>query len=212
VRAFFRLFQSQSVNVPYQTPISNSGVSAPAGAYRQYSDGTVDGFKTPLLGISSDGSEYITVPCFATKRQPNTTVANNMTTQKDPPNIKTITPIPGQTVYIYFGCWLDNNQVVQVFLLAPGANPDGPFSGTLNTVSQIIDRGATNASSSRSSTTKPRLSTTPPPAPPTKSPSAIWPSPPSPTRDLLTRVWLRTPLRSDPPPSPSTPMRSPTSS
>jgi len=141
VRAFFRLFQSQSVNVPYQAAVSSSGVSAPTGAYRQYSDGTVDGFKTPLLGISSDGTEYITVPCFASARQPNTTVANNMTTQEDSPNVKTITPVPGETVYTYFGCWLDNNQMAQVFPFAPGANPDGPFSGTLNSVSQVIDRG-----------------------------------------------------------------------
>ena len=141
VRAFFRLFQSQSVAVPYQTPLSNSGVSAPTGAYRQFSDGTIDGFKTPLLGISSDGSEYITVPCFATARQPNTTLANNMTTQSDTYNVKSITPIPGQTAYAYFGCWLDNNQNAKIFPFSPGMNPDGPFSGSLNTLSQVIDRG-----------------------------------------------------------------------
>jgi len=141
VRAFFRLFQSQSVNVPYQTPLNNTGVSAPTGAYRQFSDGTDDGFKTPLLGISSDGSEYITVPCFASPRAANSSASNNMTTQTDTYNVKNITPIPGQTVYTYFGCWLDNNQTAQVFPFAPGANPDGPFSGTLNTVAQVIDRG-----------------------------------------------------------------------
>ncbi|HUB81304.1 MAG TPA: S53 family peptidase [Bryobacteraceae bacterium] len=141
VRAFFRLFQSQSVAVPYQSPVNNTGVSAPTGAYRQFSDGTTDGFKTPLLGISADGSEYTTVPCFATARQPNTTAANNMTTQPDPPNVQPMTPIPGQTVYAYFGCWLDNNQNAQIFPFAPGANPDGPFSGSLNTLSQVLDRG-----------------------------------------------------------------------
>lgn len=141
VRAFFRLFQSQSVAVPYQTPVSNIGVSAPFGAYRQYSDSTVDGFKTPLLGISSDGSEYTTIPCFASARVTNASPSNNMTTQTDPPNVKSMTPIPGQTVYAYFGCWLDNNQNAQIFPFAPGTNPDGPFSGGLNTVSQVIDRG-----------------------------------------------------------------------
>ena len=141
VRAFFRLFQSQSVNVLYQAPLNSTGVSAPTGAYRQYSDGIDDGFKTPLLGISSDGTEYVTVPCFASARAENTTAANNMTTQLDTPNVKTITPLPGQTVYTYFGCWLDNNQTAKIFPFAPGANPDGPFSGSLNTLSQVIDRG-----------------------------------------------------------------------
>lgn len=141
VRAFFRLFQSQSVAVPYQIPINASGVSAPTGPYRQWSDGVDDGQKTPLLGISSDSSEYITVPCFASPRATNTSASNNMTTQTDPPNVQPMTPIPGQTVYAYFGCWLDNNQSALVFPLAPGANPDGPFTGTLNTVSQVLDRG-----------------------------------------------------------------------
>ncbi len=142
VRAFFRLFQSQSVALPYQSPQNPTGVSAATDAYRQWSDGVTDGQKAPLLGISADGTEYITVPCFATARVANTTTSNNMTTQTDPPNVQTMTPIPAQTVYGYFGCWLDNNQLDQVFPLAPGANPDGPFTGqTLNTVSQVLDRG-----------------------------------------------------------------------
>jgi hypothetical protein len=142
VRAFFRLFQSQSVNIPYQTPLSAMGVSAPTGAYRQWSDNVPDGQKAPLLGISTDGSEYITAPCFASTRALNTTAANNMTTQTDPPNVQSMTPIAGSTVYAYFGCWLDNNQNAGVFPFAPGANPDGPFTGqTLNTVAQVIDRG-----------------------------------------------------------------------
>lgn len=142
VRAFFRLFQSQSVAVPYQSPLAPSGVSAPTGAYRQWSDGVTDGQKTPLLGISADGSEYITVPCFATQRVTDTSVLTNMTTQTDPPNVKPMTPVAGSTVYAYFGCWLDNNQSDLVFPFAPGANSDGPFTGqTLNTVSQVIDRG-----------------------------------------------------------------------
>jgi hypothetical protein len=101
-----------------------------------------DGQKIPLLGISSDGTEYITVPCFASQRVLNTTVSNNMTTQTDAPNVQSMTPVPGETVYAYFGCWLDNNQSQTVFPYSPGANPDGPFTGqTLYTVSQILDRG-----------------------------------------------------------------------
>jgi Pro-kumamolisin, activation domain len=142
VRAFFRLFQSQSVAVPYQAPLSPTGVSAPTGAYRQWSDGTADGQKIPLLGISADGSEYITVPCFATARVPNTSTSTNMTTQTDGPNVQPMTPVAGSTVYAYFGCWLDNNQSEAVFPLGPAASPDGPFTGqTLNTVSQVLNRG-----------------------------------------------------------------------
>jgi hypothetical protein len=141
VRAFFRLFQSQSVAVPYQAPSSASGVSAATGAYRQWSDGA-DGQKIPLLGISADGKEYITVPCFASTRTLNTSASNNMTTQTDPSNVQSMTPVAGETVYAYFGCWLDNNQSQTVFPYSPGANPDGPFTGqTLYTVSQVLDRG-----------------------------------------------------------------------
>jgi kumamolisin len=141
VRVFFRLFQSQSVAVPYQVPVNATGVSAAVGAYRQWSDGVADGQKTPLLGISSDSSEYVTVPCFAAERVANTAASNNMTTQQDPLNVQTITPVPGQTVYAYFGCWLDNNQTQTIFPFSPGSNPDGPFSGSLFTVSQVLDRG-----------------------------------------------------------------------
>jgi hypothetical protein len=138
VRAFFRLFQSQSVAMAYEAPSSNTGVSDPTGAYRQWSDGTTDGQKIPLLGISSDGSEYVTVPCFASPRVTNA----SMTTQTDTPNVKNITPISNETVYTYFGCWLDNNQMTPAFPFAPGANPDGPFTGqVLNTISAVLDRG-----------------------------------------------------------------------
>ena len=116
-------------------------MSAPTGAYRQWSDDVADGQKIPLLGISSDGSEYITVPCFAAQRVANTSASNNMTTQQDADNVQTMTPVTGQTVYTYFGCWLDNNQSQAIFPYSPGANPDGPFSGTLYTVSQVLDRG-----------------------------------------------------------------------
>jgi hypothetical protein len=141
VRAFFRLFQSQSVAMAYEAPSSTAaGVSDPTGAYRQWSDGITNGRKIPLLGISSDGSEYITVPCFASPRVANTSTATNMTTQKDPPNVKNIMPVSNETVYTYFGCWLDNNQLTPVFPFSPGANPDGPFP-PLFPVSMVIDRG-----------------------------------------------------------------------
>ena len=142
VRAFFRLFQAQSTYTAYQSPGTSAGVSSATGPYRQWSDGVTDGQKAPLLGISGDGSEYVTVPCFAAQRVTNTSVMTNMTTQHDGPNVKNITPDPGNTVYTYFGCWLDTNQSEQLFPFQPGANPDGPFTGqTLNTLGQVISRG-----------------------------------------------------------------------
>ncbi len=142
VRAFFRLFQGQATTTPYQAPGTGAGVSSATGPYRQWSDGTTDGSKVPLLGISSDGTEYITVPCFATKRVANTNSGNDMTTQPDPPNVQPMTPVAGSTVYAYFGCWIDSNQSNLLFPYQPGANPDGPFTGqTLYTLGQVLIRG-----------------------------------------------------------------------
>jgi hypothetical protein len=145
VRAFFRLFQSQATTTPYQTPDPNAPSGSPSpstGPYRQLSDGKKNSTKIPLLGISTDGTEYITVPCFASKR-----VADMKQQPEDTPNAKPITPrADGSMVYAYFGCWLDNNQLDGLFPLqpptAPGTKVDGPFSGqTLNTISQVINRG-----------------------------------------------------------------------
>jgi hypothetical protein len=141
VRVFFRLFQGQATTTPYQAPGSGAGVSSPTGPYRQWSDGMTDGQKCPLLGVSADGTEYITVPCFATTRVTNSTAAMNMTTQSDPPNVRSIPPIAGSTVYAYFGCWLDTNQSQALFPYQPGANPDGPFAGSLHTLGQVLVRG-----------------------------------------------------------------------
>ena len=142
VRVFFRLFQAPSTTTPYQAPGAAAGVSSPTGPYRQWSDGLTDGQKIPLLGISSDGTEYVTVPCFASQRVANTGPTTNMTTQQDGPNVQTLTPVAGSTVYAYFGCWLDTNQSDLLFPFQPGANPDGPFTGqTLTTLGQVILRG-----------------------------------------------------------------------
>jgi kumamolisin len=146
VRIFFRLFQSQSTTTPYQAPPPDTGspvVSPLNSPYRQWSDGNKDGRKIPLLGTSPDGTQYVTVPCFAAERATNTSMANNMWTQSDPTNVTTIEPAAdGSTVYAYFGAWLDTNQSDQIFPYKPGANPDGPFTGqTLYTVSQVLNRG-----------------------------------------------------------------------
>jgi hypothetical protein len=149
LRAFFRIFSSQSVAMAYEAPTSNMGVSSATGAYRQWSDGTQNGQKIPLLGISSDGTEYISIPCFASARVANVSAGTNMTTQLDGPNVRTaVMPPAGSTEYLYFGCWLDNNQsdmtfqTNMMFPLQPGINPDGPFNQpTLYTISQVLNRG-----------------------------------------------------------------------
>jgi hypothetical protein len=138
VRVFFRLWQAQSADITYTTPAA-SGASPATGPFRQWSDGTSDGQKVPLLGISADGSEYVTVPFFATQRVPPTA---NMNTQTDPTNVQPISPPTGGGVeYAFFGAWLDTNQTVQVFPFGPGANPDGPFTGTLYPILQMLTRG-----------------------------------------------------------------------
>jgi hypothetical protein len=143
-RVFFRLFQSQTTATPYEvTTTDGSGpqASPPDSPYRQRTDGITDGQKVPLLGISTDGNQYVTVPCFASARVPNTSTSNNMYTQTDPTNVRNISPAAdGSTVYAYFGAWLDTNQSTNVFPAAPGANPDGPFTPT-QTVAQVLSRG-----------------------------------------------------------------------
>jgi kumamolisin len=139
VRVFFRTWQAQSADITYTTPAA-SGTSPTTGPFRQWSDGTTDGTKVPLLGISADGSEYVTVPFFATARVPSTA---NMNTQTDLPNVKPISPPMGGGVrYAFFGAWLDTNQTASVFPFGPaGANPDGPFTGTLYPILQMLVRG-----------------------------------------------------------------------
>jgi hypothetical protein len=147
VRVFFRLFQSQVLSNPYPGSYTGpAGVSAATGVFREYSDGTTDGVKVPLLGISADGTEYITVPFFATQRVAAT---QSMTTQpEDLPNAQQIPPAgvapPSGTVYAYFGCWLDVNVAAPQFPSQPpsGSSPDGPFTGqTLIPITQMMLRG-----------------------------------------------------------------------
>jgi hypothetical protein len=127
VRVFFRLFQAQST-------VSNFDTST---TYRYQSDGILNGVTVPLLGIQDN--EYVTIPCFATPRV-NLKAPADMTTQpEDTPNAYTIDVKPGVEVDSFFGCWLDVNQPQQQFLvLTPPAKVDGPFSGTLYSLSQVI--------------------------------------------------------------------------
>jgi hypothetical protein len=142
-RAFFRLFQSQSVAIPYQTPPQDGSgaVASPLNTpWRQWTDGIPNGQKIALLGTSTDGTQWVTVPCFASPRVPN------MTLQTDGPNARALPGAPADaTAYAYFGAWLDTNQSTGLFPAAPqpGPNQDGPFTGTgLQSVAQALARGA----------------------------------------------------------------------
>ncbi|MGA7217640.1 MAG: S53 family serine peptidase [Candidatus Sulfotelmatobacter sp.] len=142
VRVFFRTWQAQSTAITYTTPASGAGPSPATGPFRQYSDGVDDGRKVPLLGLTSDGSEYLTVPFFATAR---VAPRADMTTQPEdaPYNVQAISPPSGGgTTYAYFGAWLDTNLTTGQFpLTPPSPNPDGEsgsFSGVaLGTVNQL---------------------------------------------------------------------------
>lgn len=142
VRVFFRTWQAQTTAVTYTTAAAGAGPSPATGPFRQYSDGVDEGRKVPLLGLSSDGTEYITVPFFATGR---VLPGIDMTTQPEdsPYNAKPMSPpTGGGTTYAYFGAWLDTNQGTNQFPLQPPAtNPDGEngsFNGLMfGTISQL---------------------------------------------------------------------------
>lgn len=125
VRVFFRLFQAAST-------VSNFDENT---TYRWGTDGSAN-HKIPLLGVQNDQHgkpEYVTIPCFATKRV-NLDAPADMKTQHDDPNARHITTIPGVEVDTYFGCWIDVNQPSQKFLIPtpPAAQSkwDGPWTGT----------------------------------------------------------------------------------
>lgn len=125
VRVFFRLFQAQSTVSDFNENTT----------YRWGTDGSPN-HKIALLGVQNDQNgnpEYVTMPCFATKRI-NLDAPAAMNTQHDDPNAQTITTVAGAEVDTYFGCWLDVNQPGQTFLIpTPPASPsqwDGPWPGT----------------------------------------------------------------------------------
>jgi hypothetical protein len=147
VRVFFRLFSVQS------TATTFFEVGTGEGAYRWGSDGS-PGHKIALMGVGTNQQgnlEWTTIPCFATARVNLPPASAAMNTQHDDPNARSITTIAGQEVDTFFGCWLDLNQQGQVGppslpaqLILP-ASPaaaqsqwDGPFSGGLVSVNQII--------------------------------------------------------------------------
>ena len=130
VRVFFRLFQAQNTVSSFD----------PTTTYRTGAANDI-----ALLGVESN--EYLTIPCFATRRV-NLGAAVSMAQQTDAPNAQVITLTPGTEVDTYFGCWIDNNQPDQKLLPAdpPPANQggdDGPWTGqmaagTLESIHSVI--------------------------------------------------------------------------
>jgi hypothetical protein len=135
VRVFFRLFEAQTTASNFE----------PSSTYRFHSDSTLNGVTVPLLGVQNDASgnpEYVTMPFFATPRVNLAGAADMKTQPEDEPNAYTIDVNPGVEVDSFFGCYLDINQPDQKLFPAtpPSGNKDGPFSGTLLSVSEVIAR------------------------------------------------------------------------
>ncbi len=119
-RVFFRLFPALAVSLAFD----------PATTYRRFSDGTLNGQASPLLGLASNN--ILSIPCFANERID--TSSASMNTQTDPANVRTlIHDATGAEVESFFGCIVDVNQPGQtVFPLNPTG--DGPFGGSLQSV------------------------------------------------------------------------------
>jgi hypothetical protein len=138
LRVFFRLWPGAQTAYYNQNTLFRS---YPAG------DAGPTGYKVPLLGITTVGSDEIaTVPFFASKRVNINNPNVSMTSQPvDSPNLMTTVAASPTTVqYLYFGAWLDVNQPDQLIfpsrLIGPSTAsfPDGPYTGAQNIVS-ILD-------------------------------------------------------------------------
>jgi kumamolisin len=129
VRVFFRTFQAQTTNTTYDQ----------ATTYRRALNHEPAPQPVPLLG--TNGTEYVTVPYFATERSTIAMPTQDMTYQTDSPNVQTIPADPsGVETDAYFGCWLDLNQTTGVI---PGsyqpADLDGPWNpATLVPIQQAV--------------------------------------------------------------------------
>ena len=118
VRVFFRMFQAQTTSGAFDYP--------PGAQYRR-APTNPHGHPIALAGIQ--GSEFVTIPCFAEARIDSTAISMNQ--QTDDPNVQTITAhANGSEVDTFFGCWLDINQPFNNRLPArvPSINVDGPFT------------------------------------------------------------------------------------
>lgn len=131
VKCFFRMFNVAATGLEF-----NSGST--------YSRTPVGPNTVPLLGIA--GGEIASIPFFASNRvetvqgQPG---ATSMESQPLDPtyDVRDITPnSAGAEVSVYFGCWLDINQLKKRFPLSPGGS-NGPWADASCSTIQELVRG-----------------------------------------------------------------------
>jgi hypothetical protein len=139
VRVFFRLFAANSTATDFHTDTTYrrdpAAYPVPTAQW--------GGHVTPTAGIQ--GSEYVTIPCFAAPRQPADQMGapNSLPgLQFDTANDKLIAATGGPVHDLFYGAFLDINQPAAAFPsggTVPSGNADGPWppsSGvTLETVS-----------------------------------------------------------------------------
>ncbi len=123
IRLFFRMYAGQTTSGTYDSNTT-------------YRATTYQGQKIPLLGVQGD--EIVTIPFFATPRNPS----GDMTQQTDTPNVaQNVSPGPGGAeVQLYYGAWLDLNQPNTGLFpdRIVAGNENGPFTneGTLFPIQQ----------------------------------------------------------------------------
>lgn len=136
VRVFFRSFRA-AVTTSAFDPVSDFTTASKfrSNPPAAQTIGEHDN-RTPLLGVlnvqnsaGQSGTEYVTIPFFASTRASLLSPPQTMMQQTDPPNTITIKDNPQySTTETYFGCWLDINQSTKLFPAAPpGGNWDGPW-------------------------------------------------------------------------------------
>lgn len=119
VRVFFRLFNAQTTSSAFDYP--------PGAQYRRATSNSNPSNPQPIPLAGFKGSDYVTIPCFANGRIDST--VSGMDKQTDDYNIQSF-PATGAEVDMYFGCWLDINQLSPNVLpkqVPPPPNQDGPF-------------------------------------------------------------------------------------
>jgi hypothetical protein len=122
VRVFFRLFTTAATGLDYHVN-GNYRRSAPSGP------------AIALLGAAPAGA-LTTIPFFAAQRVD--TATQQMTSQQDPANVKTLPAGGGQETQRFFGAWLDINQLTPQFPADPGANPDGSWTSGRQSIQDLI--------------------------------------------------------------------------
>lgn len=110
VRVFFRMFSTATTNMSFDANTT----------YRRHADGSR---VVPLIGVR--GPDTASIPFFAVPRI-DTTASSMENQPEDSPNKQTLAATGGGESDTYFGVWLDINQGIGRFPLAPGSSV-GPY-------------------------------------------------------------------------------------